>query len=164
MKDSVELCQRFGRARQTDCALVVLEERSDRPISLLRQVESTQESIIQKFDPSKIDKKRHADMALDAQRHRERQASTILQHNNNMNDIQNNNQNGRSYVAILNEYQQKTKASLDVKEEYTQSNTYIFHVTYSTPFQSVTENGHGRNKKEAYQEAAKKLIQKLQQG
>jgi Double-stranded RNA binding motif len=162
MKDSVELCQRFGRARQTDCSLVVLEERKDRPVQLLRHVESIQENIIGQFDPNKIDKKRYGDTATAAQRQREIQAAMVLQHDNN-NLLKSSGNSSKSYVSVLNEYRQKTKANLGIKEEYTQLGTYIFHLTYSTPYRCLTSQGAGKNKKEAHQEAAKHMIEILQQ-
>jgi ERCC4-related helicase len=51
MKDSVELCQRFGRARTTDCAIVVMVERHDRPLEFLEKVRQDQDEIVQSYDP-----------------------------------------------------------------------------------------------------------------
>jgi len=38
LKDSVELCQRFGRARQENCAIIVMDERKDRPKNFKKSV------------------------------------------------------------------------------------------------------------------------------
>ena len=70
MKDSVELCQRFGRARQEDSSKVVMDERRDRGVTRLQQVKQRQNGIIQEFDPSKVSQSQKTDMA--AQKSREK--------------------------------------------------------------------------------------------
>ena len=52
LKDSVELCQRFGRARALKCSIVVLEERHDRPLVFLEQIRLHQDELVQTFTPS----------------------------------------------------------------------------------------------------------------
>jgi hypothetical protein len=159
MKDSVELCQRFGRARQTNSSLISLEERSDRPVQLLQQAKLCQEEIIQKFDPSRIERKFQSEVSVDAQRNKELQLTSILQYDS----IAQASMNGRSYSSILNEYRQKTKASMVLKEAFAPYRTYKSQLTYTTTFRSVTASGYGKSKREAHQHAARNLIKKLQQ-
>jgi ERCC4-related helicase len=148
MKDSVELCQRTGRARQKDCAIVIMAQRRDRPVSMLRKVQQYQEEIIKKFDPSTIIV-RSAKTDVQAQLQREAQASSLL------------NNFGADSISILHQYRQKTKAHLDDNELYTQNNTYAIKLTYSTQYVSIDAEGNGISKKAAKQEAAKLLLQKL---
>ncbi|KAL3826330.1 hypothetical protein ACHAXA_003654 [Cyclostephanos tholiformis] len=46
LKDTVELCQCFGRARQKTSSLALMSERKDRPLAALKDVQRRQESII----------------------------------------------------------------------------------------------------------------------
>jgi ERCC4-related helicase len=52
MKDSVELCQRSGRARQQDSSIVILDERPDRPLSALETARNVQDDIVARYEPS----------------------------------------------------------------------------------------------------------------
>ena len=76
MKDSVELCQRFGRARQEDSSKVVMDERRDRGVTRLQQVKQRQNGIIQEFDPSKVSQSQKTDMA--AQKSREKMRRVFI--------------------------------------------------------------------------------------
>eukprot|EP01082_Thalassiosira_pseudonana_P009278 g8229.t1 g8229 contig29:45842-48019(-) len=57
LKDTVELCQRFGRARQKTSCLTLMSERKDRPLTDLKDVKQHQDTIIKDFDPVKNQQK-----------------------------------------------------------------------------------------------------------
>jgi len=52
IKDTVELSQRFGRARQENRRIVVMDQRWDRPIAALKEVKQHQDYQIESFTPS----------------------------------------------------------------------------------------------------------------
>jgi hypothetical protein len=54
MRDSVELCQRSGRARQLDSSIVLLDERPDRPLATLETARDLQDVIAGQYDPSTV--------------------------------------------------------------------------------------------------------------
>jgi superfamily II DNA/RNA helicase len=148
MKDSVELCQREGRARQTDCAFVVMEQRPDRPVSKLRKVKECQDNIIRTFDPSNVKQRRGHD--IQAQKHREASAHEIL------------TRADHNYVSLLNLYRQKTKAHLEECHSYTPAGKRVVTVKYSSVMRtSVEAEGVGLSKKEAKQAAARALLKLL---
>lgn len=72
MKDSVELCQCFGRTRQENSLTVVMDERRDRPVKNLKEVQCRQDDIMETFAPSQA--KRDKASEKNAQRNRERGA------------------------------------------------------------------------------------------
>jgi hypothetical protein len=148
MKDSVELCQREGRARQTNCAFIVMEQRPDRPVSKLRKVKDCQDNIIRAFDPSHVEQQREQD--LQAQKHREASAHEIL------------TRADANYVFRLNMYRQKTKAHLEDFHSYTPAGKRVVTLKYSSVMRtSVEAEGVGLSKKEAKQAAAKTLLELL---
>lgn len=153
MKDSVELCQRSGRARQIDCAIVVLEERHDRPVAMLREVEIQQENIIRKFDPSCINNQNVTTKMIDSQRQRTLQANKLLNTNNSTQ---------HNCAAALNLYCQKTKANLSIKDKFI-NNLFVTELIYTSVTDSVSAIGTASNKKFSKEDGAKKLLQKLKE-
>jgi hypothetical protein len=148
MKDSVELCQREGRARQNDRAFVVLEQRPDRPVSKLRLVQQCQEEIIQTFNPSSVNQTSERNMA--AQKQREIHARSLL-----------SGADDQDCLSVLNWFRQKTKAQLEDSTSSTQNGKIIFTLTYTSIRVSVEAVGEGKSKKAAKAVAAKALLEKL---
>ena len=90
---------RRGRARQAQSSFVILEERNDRPATLLAREEKEQHDIASSFIPSKAPMSTNA-LGI-AQQARERSAQSLLQNFTEDNSLQQ-----------LQEYCQKTKAFL----------------------------------------------------
>lgn len=136
MKSSVELCQRFGRARQDNSSTVVMEERKDRPVARLQEVKRRQDDIIVAFDPSKM---YHADSDMATQKCYERSAFSILANESRCLMIP---------IAALNEYITKTKASIEHKPS---KNSWKFHheMGYKSIIRSESATATGHSKKEA---------------
>lgn len=145
IKNSVELCQRFGRARQQDSSIVVLDERADRRIPSLERVRETQESIIADFDLSRMARMDDA-AELQKQQSRERNAASVLQ------------QIDASPLASLNLYVKKTKAHLD--ESYHQGKCVL---QYKTILRTVEAQSNlvTQSKKAAKRRCALKLLEAL---
>jgi dsRNA-specific ribonuclease len=150
MKDSVELCQREGRARQADCAFVVMEQRRDRHIDMLRNVQRTQESIIRDFDPKSAEETRQKNSTAHSQR--QVGANRWLQQCDDSN-----------YLQVLNMYRQKTKAHLDESSSTTPDKIHYVKLVYSSICLTIDAEGHGTTKKSAKQSAAQILLVKLKQ-
>jgi ERCC4-related helicase len=149
LKDTVELSQRFGRARQTDSAIVVMDERFDRPISKLEAVRDLQDEIIGAFDPSKTLTNQKS--ILQSQIHREKNVRDMIS-------------DRAAYtgkpMAILNVVVQKTKGHLD---ETLVVNCSMFTVQfkYSSMLRSIEVERTGASKKLARAEAAKAMLDSL---
>jgi superfamily II DNA/RNA helicase len=154
LKDTVELCQRFGRARQKTSSLTLMSERKDRPLSVLKDVKTRQESIIKEFDPTQ-----NQNMSMARQqsiRDRERAAFSIL------NDTVGCEQ---SPLECLNVYCAKTKAV--VKHESLEcgpDKIFRCKLLYS----SLSENnfvgsGEGNTKKQAKRQAAANILNRLRE-
>jgi len=76
LKDTVELSQRFGRARQKDSSLTLMSERKDRPLSALKDVKVRQERIIKQYQP--FAEKHISQARKQSQADRERAAFSVL--------------------------------------------------------------------------------------
>jgi hypothetical protein len=150
MKDSVELCQREGRARQADCVFVVMEERRDRHIGILRNVQRNQESIIRNFDPRSVEETRQKDIT--AQSQRQVGANRWLYQCDDSNCLQ-----------VLNMYRQKTKAHLDESSSTTPDGRQYVKLVYANIYLSIDAEGCGTTKKSAKQSAPQILLIKLKQ-
>lgn len=164
LKDSVELCQRFGRARRSDSKIVVMAERADRPVTMLDRVREQQEELIGAFDPPGTVVKSAADLEKEraAQKCRERGAAALLSENSGKNGQQ-------SVSSRLNLYVRKTKAELEEKYVTSVENgTGIgCELRYKTVLRDLRVVGHavrgaGQDaKKEAKRAAAEKLLVEL---
>ena len=152
MKDSVELCQREGRARQADCVFVVMEQRRDRPVARLRQVQTSQEHIIRNFNPVSVTLKTAAMMQSqsDRQRHANR---WLLEQPCNRSDWQ----------AALNFYRQKTKGNVEESLLISDAGSRSVKLTYTNPTFSMEAEGTGFTKKAAKYQAAHKLVLMLRE-
>jgi dsRNA-specific ribonuclease len=150
MKDSVELCQREGRARQSERVFVVMEERRDRPVDTLRAVQDLQETIIQSFDLKSA--KQTQAQREQASKAREAAARPILWQE----------PKGGNYMAVLNLYRQRTKSTLEEsKVSSTSEGKLAITLKFLNDRATVEASGVGRNKMEAKQEAAKVLLKML---
>ncbi len=151
LKDTVELCQRFGRARQKTSSLALMSERRDRPLSALKDVQKRQERIIKDFVPAQ-----NQQISLARQqsiRDRERAACSIL------NDIARCNE---SPLACLNTYCAKTKAV--IATEFLESRPgekFRCNISFSSLSKTFAGYGEGTTKKEAANHSARDILNKL---
>ena len=146
LKDTVELCQRFGRARQKTSSLTLMSERKDRPLSVLKDVKTRQESIIKEFDPTQ-----NQNMSMARQqsiRDRERAAFSILKDTAGCE---------QSPQECLNVYCAKTKAVLKNESlECGPDKIFRCKLLYSslTSETDIVGNGEGNTKKHATNQSA----------
>jgi hypothetical protein len=149
MKDSVELCQREGRARQRDCAFVVMEQRGDRPVEKLRRVQYCQEEIIENFDPQA--NQHSQEQNLQAQLQREAAAAHLL----HMPD-----QHANAF-SVLQMYRQRTKAHVEESSQ-TENCWTTVNLKYSSIRVTLETVASASSKKEAKRMAAEAMLQQLQ--
>lgn len=155
LKDTVELCQRFGRARQKTSSLTLMSERKDRPLSALKDVKTRQESIIKSFDPT------HSQNMSTARqqsiRDRERAAFSVLKDTARCE---------RSPLECLNMYCAKTKAVAKVESmEKGLDNIFRCRQVYSSPLSKndIVGNGEGNTKKQAEHQSATSILNRLRE-
>jgi ERCC4-related helicase len=157
LKDTVELCQRFGRARQKTSSLSLMAERKDRPLSALKEVKAMQESIIKGFDPTQ-----NQSMTLSSRqqsvRDRERAAFSILKDTARCQ---------QSPMECLNTYRAKTKAVLDINfVEADVDKMFRSKIVYSSSLSEMTEIvgiGEGNTKKHAKNQSALYILNQLRE-
>ena len=148
LKNSVELAQRFGRARQAERRIVVMDQRPDRPIARLEEVRREQDALIASFEPAHAEH----DMAKDvnAQTQRERGAREVLL-----------GEHGGGHVQQLNLYVKKTKAL--ATEDCRKVDGQFLHIwTYQTVLRNESAEACGATKKDARKACAASLLAKLQ--
>mmetsp|Transcript_22513 Transcript_22513/g.55827 ORF Transcript_22513/g.55827 Transcript_22513/m.55827 type:complete len:185 (-) Transcript_22513:88-642(-) len=159
LKDSVELCQRFGRARQQDSAIVLLDERDDRPLGLLESVRQIQDDMAQDYVPSRSNLARNtggtsatvpaysapmpSNLAGDRTMQRAREHivySTVLK----------DAEMSTTPLRVLNIYVQKMKATLT--EEFLLTGSALLFscvLRYRCGDRLIEAEGSGRSKKDA---------------
>ncbi len=140
LKDSVEFCQRFGRARTTNCAIVVMVERHDRPLAFLERVRLEQDEIIKSYDPSKGT---GSDFEVETavQLHRERAAfKAVLSDWTKCKDTP---------LLALNEYVIKTQAAVDEKIDVSVNGKFTCEFTYTSILKKYISTATADNKKGA---------------
>ena len=140
MKDSVELCQRFGRARQENRSIVVLGERHDRSVRQLELVKARQEHLVQNFDPSTV---RVQDDDLERSKQRQWEISAFRSTLKDEEYYKNNP------VKALNEYAQKTKVDIDTVWEDQSGNEFRCRLTYKSVLRTLVSCGSQTSKKRA---------------
>lgn len=152
IKDSVELCQRSGRARHEESNIVILDERPDRPLGMLESVQALQDSMAQEYNPSSATS---ASSTLDEerkQRHREQLASRTV--------LQNTSKRAETPVAALNEYVKKTKAIL--QESCSRGPPFVYTMTYSSILRSIPSiQQQASSKKDARNKCAVRMLAAL---
>lgn len=152
LKDSVELCQRFGRARHEESSIVVLDERRDRPVEMLESVRNLQETIAQEYNPSTSSSGFSPAEEEAKQRDRERNANQSV--------LFNLSKQEGSPVASLHLYVKKTKAVLE--ESCSPKQPFVVTMSYRSILRSISGISHeGSNKKEARKNCAAKMLQAL---
>ncbi len=154
LKDTVELCQRFGRARQKTSSLTLMSERKDRPLSVLKDVKTRQESIIKEFDPTQ-----NQNMSMARQqsiRDRERAAFSILKDTAGCE---------QSPQECLNVYCAKTKAVLKNESlECGPDKIFRCKLLYSSLSKNnFVGSGEGNTKKQAQRQAATNILNQLRE-
>lgn len=151
LKDTVELCQRFGRARQKTSCLTLMSERKDRPLTDLKDVKQHQDIIIKDFDPVKNQQKLMA--RQQSQLDRERAASTVLQDTVRCE---------KSPLECLNVYAAKTKAVAKTESfELGSDRKYRCAMMYSSLSRNAEGTGEGTTKKQAQHKAAMIILKQL---
>jgi len=153
LKDTVELSQRFGRARQKDSTLTLMSERKDRPLSALKDVKMRQESIIKEFNPAT--NKKVSQARLQSQNDRERAAFSVLIDEARCK---------RNPLEVLNMYAAKTRAVSKMESmESGQDRIFRCSWVYSSLTRTVDGRGEGNTKKQAQNQSALIILDKLRQ-
>ena len=147
MHTAVSYVQGRGRARQADSSFVMLDERADRPASLLAEQELEQHAVASTFKPVTS-----ADgLAHDTATHlsRRRNAQPVL-----------DNATAVTAIAALNTYCKKTKVVLD-EHRVQKGGAWEVNMTYTSPLVTVAALGVGPVVKVARAHAAFRLIESL---
>jgi len=150
IKDTVELSQRFGRARAMNSSLHLLSERKDRPLVALKDVKKRQDSIIHSFCPR--DEHSISSRSIQSQHDRERAAYALLKDRDRCN---------HSPLEVLHTYSSKTKAV--VREDIIKRDGSVFHCSliYASRSCNITGSGSGTTKKEAKRNSATVILDQL---
>jgi ERCC4-related helicase len=149
MKDSVELCQRYGRARALESSIVILDERRDRPVELLERVRAIQDTIVNEFDPSTVG----INVAEERQKQKGRERTayqSVLCHEKCL----------KSPVLALNEYKTKTRASL-IEQWSDCDRQFRCTLQYKSILRTLTESADGSSKQEAKTICSGRLLDEL---
>jgi len=120
----------------------MLDERRDRPVSMLAAQESQQHTIAANFNPCQA---LSPTGEIQAQKSRERNGNTLLQC-----EVQ-------SATANLNLYCKKTKVALE-EVARKEGSGWSVKLVYKSVTRTVTANGKGQNKKSAKKQAAHSLL------
>jgi hypothetical protein len=148
---AVSYVQGRGRARQANSSFVVLNQRHDRPASMLAQQECKQHSIASSFKPTAAATAcTNPALELQASKNREQNAAKFLR------DVSENNALGN-----LNMYVKKTKAFVEEVHELDARNWTSCRLTYKAFKRTVSADGTGTGKKAAKKKAAVALLQTL---
>lgn len=153
MKDSVELCQRVGRARHHDSAIVILEERPDRPVSKLEAARQLQDTIVEEYNPQLVQV--NEEDQRQRQSHREKTGyQSVLQ--------QKHHRNGNP-VAALNLFVKKTKSHLleEFQRNMGDGGGYTCSLTYRSILRTIVVESKGSTKKGARNDCALKMLEVL---
>ncbi|KAL3929529.1 MAG: hypothetical protein SGPRY_001923 [Prymnesium sp.] len=148
LKNSVELAQRFGRARQAERRIVAMDERRDRPIARLEEVRREQDLLIEKFQPGEATRNIKADRA--AQCSREMGARHLLL-DLDWNDMR------KSALSTFNLYVKKTKA-MSTEEFQKTTDGHLFELTYKSALRDYRAEGRSMTKKAAKLEGTIKML------
>lgn len=152
LKDTVELAQRFGRARQITSSLTLMSERRDRPLSALRDVKRQQDSIIKDFDPSKGENFARQQQSV---RDRHRAAFPVL-----LDTVRCES----SPLEVLNMYAAKTKAL--AKTDYIEvgfDKIFRCKISFSNLLMTIEGRGEGNSKKLSQHRAAASILNQLRE-
>jgi superfamily II DNA/RNA helicase len=153
MKDSVELCQRFGRARARECHIVVMDERKDRPVKFLENVRNLQHDIVRSYNPE-ICKARKT-CPSEKQKHMDRERTGYLKVLCNLEKCLN------SPTLAFHEYSKTTNASIDEKVYVESCGRFVCEITYSTTLRTLQVTGTATSKKGAKAECCRNILSRL---
>lgn len=150
MKDAVEFCQRFGRARQGNRSIVVLDERHDRPVEMLRSIQLAQDNIVHAFDPNNV--------VIDEEFERTKQKQREI--NAYKKILRDCNVYESEPLKKLNEYVKVTKATIenDMETNYGQ---HSCELKYTSLLREANGSGLASRKKDAKNDAARDILQFL---
>lgn len=150
LKDTVELAQRFGRARQTTSYLTLMSERRDRPLSALRDVKRQQDCIIKDFDPSKSE-----NFARQQQSVKDRQCAAFS-------ILLDTDRCESSPLEILNMYAAKTKAVVKIEYiEFGSDKIFRCKISFLNLLMTIEGKGKGKSKKQSQHHAAASILNQL---
>jgi superfamily II DNA/RNA helicase len=152
LKDAVELCQRTGRARDQDSSIVILDKRPDRPLAMLESVQIMQDTIVEAYVPSSVE--RNDATAQSRHLHREQSALRSI--------LERHPRCPKHALKAINEYIAKTKAVL--MDEYTIRGDGLFQCTmiFQSPLRSITVSEEHTSKKISKQLCALALLTTLE--
>lgn len=151
LKDTVELAQRFGRARHKESSLTLMTERRDRPLAALKDAKKLQDNIIKEFDPVQTQKTLMS--RQQSQMDRERAAAPLL---TNRAKIE------RSPLESLNIYAAKTKAVLKTESlAQRPDGTFCCKIEYVAMSRRIGGIGVAATKKRCKHEAALRILEQL---
>lgn len=155
LKNSVELCQRFGRARSAESSIVVLDERLDRPLEILETVHALQEQIVQEYEPQPFNSSDNQLDEMRRQQSREQTACQTVLSNAEM-------RQDAASVTSLQLFVKKTKALF--QEECRKHTPFYYTMSYSTVIRSISVVGsQATSKKEARKLCASKMLLALEE-
>lgn len=150
MDHAVSYVQGRGRARHADSSFVMLDQRYDRPGSLLAQQEAEQHNVASNYVPRHSASDQEADLV--AQKNRERSGSKHLL-----------DPSVDTSVANLNIYCKKTKVVLQENTSKTKgsANSWRCILTYQSVTRTVTGSKIESSKKMAKRVAALELLRAI---
>eukprot|EP00977_Amphora_coffeiformis_P023728 scaffold14064_cov177-Amphora_coffeaeformis.AAC.5 len=152
LKDSVELCQRSGRARHEESNIVILDERPDRPLERLEAVRALQDTMVQRYNPNMDSSLSSNFQEENKQKSREQTANRTV--------LQNISKRTTSPVAAINEYVKKTKAIF--QETCSRGTPFVYTMSYSTILRSIPAiKCQASSKKEAKKKCAVRMLAAL---
>jgi ERCC4-related helicase len=147
---AVSYVQGRGRARQENSSFVMLNQRRDRPATLLAQQECELHSIASSFVPLSPVHFIDPAIALKTLKDREKAAACFLC------DVSKS-----TALGNLDVYTKKTKAVVDEVHEVDAENWTICRLTYRTFKRTVSVEGRGAGKKAAKKNASMSLLEAL---
>lgn len=148
LKNSVELCQRFGRARQNDSSIVLLAERSDRPLALLESVRDLQDTIVEDYEPSNVSIDTEAEKSN--QRNRERSAfNSVLRDKPGFRETP---------LLSLNRFVKQTKATLLEDFSNRKGGGFDCSLTYRSILRTLKVDSSATKKRDAKRACAVEML------
>eukprot|EP00549_Striatella_unipunctata_P018607 CAMPEP_0118679996 /NCGR_PEP_ID=MMETSP0800-20121206/4102_1 /TAXON_ID=210618 ORGANISM="Striatella unipunctata, Strain CCMP2910" /NCGR_SAMPLE_ID=MMETSP0800 /ASSEMBLY_ACC=CAM_ASM_000638 /LENGTH=648 /DNA_ID=CAMNT_0006576061 /DNA_START=215 /DNA_END=2161 /DNA_ORIENTATION=+ len=157
LNNSVELCQRFGRARRGKRGLVLMAERPDRSLTMLESSLATQNEMMNNFGPQSTDNVNQQTKRRQIPKFHDQ---VLKAHHYLLSEW---NEHGNEHMKMLNEYKQKSTATLGI--EFHQSLEQNYRCTLDISFDADAPRcaiiGEGRSKNEAKNAAAKRMLSYL---
>lgn len=152
LKNSVELCQRFGRARQLESSIVVLDERQDRPLDQLEAIRKHQDDTISSFQPGN----HNYNDEEETQKQKSRELNAYRQVLDGK-----TSKLTESPLLSLNLLVKKTKAALEEKWE-SKGHRHVCILSYKSLIRTSETKAEDSNRKDAKRSAATALLDTLE--